>query len=316
MKILNVRFRRFMNGEHYEFIKEIIVLVEKFGAETLDVEIAFRALVQQFDKEQQAMAPIMKSPFTALINQAEKIRNTTFRGLKKRVKSSLQHFDPEVREAAAELIIAFKIVGRINRTGKSNDLAHVAELVEYLQGSYAEDAAKVGITEWVEQLDTENKGVRALIKQRYEDWNARPTLRMTDVRTEVDASYHILIGRVQALLMLSPSDTLIAFIKELNLRVQHYNTIVKERESHNVYKRRDLSCATISTIPIQLYAGGAHITPLVEVFYENNKLTEGRDYTVAYLDNVQNGTATVIIRAKGEYTGKKVTTFNIVMALP
>jgi hypothetical protein len=40
-------------------------------------------------------------------------------------------------------------------------------------------------------------------------------------------------------------------------------------------------------------------------------LTEGTDYTVAYTDNTNVGTATVTVTGKGNYTGTKTATFTI-----
>ena len=44
----------------------------------------------------------------------------------------------------------------------------------------------------------------------------------------------------------------------------------------------------------------------------NNKLEEGRDYTVEYKDNKNVGTATITITGKGSYEGTLTTTFKIV----
>lgn len=41
-------------------------------------------------------------------------------------------------------------------------------------------------------------------------------------------------------------------------------------------------------------------------------LTEGVDYTLQYVNNVNTGTATVIIRGMGSYGGEKKVTFKIV----
>lgn len=56
---------------------------------------------------------------------------------------------------------------------------------------------------------------------------------------------------------------------------------------------------------------GSAITPGVTVYAGSKKLTNGTDYTIAYKNNVKQGTATVTITGKGNYTGTITKTFTI-----
>ncbi len=67
---------------------------------------------------------------------------------------------------------------------------------------------------------------------------------------------------------------------------------------------------TITSVSGVTYTGSA-ITPAVTVRYGSKTLTEGTDYTVSYKDNVNIGTATIIVTGKGIYSGTKEKTFNI-----
>lgn len=68
--------------------------------------------------------------------------------------------------------------------------------------------------------------------------------------------------------------------------------------------------ATITTIPDQTYTGYA-ICPSLTVYSNNGWLREGTDYTVSYTNNVNIGTATVVIRGIGRYSGTKTVNFRI-----
>lgn len=57
---------------------------------------------------------------------------------------------------------------------------------------------------------------------------------------------------------------------------------------------------------------GNEKTPVITLKYNEEELTEGKDFTVAYEDNLYPGTATVTIKGIGNYTGEIVRTFNIV----
>ena len=74
---------------------------------------------------------------------------------------------------------------------------------------------------------------------------------------------------------------------------------------------KDINKCTISSITNQTYTGSA-LTPTVTVKDGTKTLTSGTDYTVAYSNNINAGTATVTITGKGNYTGTKTATFKIV----
>ncbi len=65
-----------------------------------------------------------------------------------------------------------------------------------------------------------------------------------------------------------------------------------------------------SKIADQIYSGKA-IQPSFTITYNNKTLKKGTDYTVAFKDNVNIGTATVIITGKGNFEGTKEVTFKI-----
>ena len=65
------------------------------------------------------------------------------------------------------------------------------------------------------------------------------------------------------------------------------------------------------TVPDQNYTGKA-LRPELKVEFDSCTLEEGRDYTVSYSDNVNIGTANVLIEGKGNYTGSISASFSIV----
>ncbi|HIW77733.1 MAG TPA: hypothetical protein H9874_01115, partial [Candidatus Bilophila faecipullorum] len=73
---------------------------------------------------------------------------------------------------------------------------------------------------------------------------------------------------------------------------------------------KDVSELTADAIPEQTYTGSA-LTPEVTLRDGGKALTAGTDYTVAYADNVNAGTATVTITGMGNYTGTLTATFAI-----
>jgi hypothetical protein len=74
--------------------------------------------------------------------------------------------------------------------------------------------------------------------------------------------------------------------------------------------KRNVSTATVSGLTAKTYTGKA-LTPGFTVTIAGRTLVKNTDYTVAYSNNINAGTATVVITGKGYYTGTKTVKFTI-----
>ena len=72
-----------------------------------------------------------------------------------------------------------------------------------------------------------------------------------------------------------------------------------------------MSGVAIAPVTDQAWTGGA-VTPRPTVKRGATALREGSDYTLSYRNNVNPGTATVIVTGKGNYSGSRTATFRIV----
>ena len=75
----------------------------------------------------------------------------------------------------------------------------------------------------------------------------------------------------------------------------------------------DIFQASVAAVADQVYTGKA-VKPELTVMYNDNMLSSGTDYTTAYTDNINAGTATVTLTGTGSYEGTKTVTFKIVPA--
>ena len=73
----------------------------------------------------------------------------------------------------------------------------------------------------------------------------------------------------------------------------------------------DLKDATVTLEKNSYTYTGSAITPGVTVTYDGRKLVYGTDYVTAYADNTNTGTAFVIVKGTGGYTGSVTKTFRI-----
>ena len=78
---------------------------------------------------------------------------------------------------------------------------------------------------------------------------------------------------------------------------------------------KTLSQTAVSSVLSQEYTG-KEITPSVTVKEGGKTLTSGRDYTVSYSNNIQPGTADIVITGTGNYIGTKIVHFTITEQKP
>ena len=72
----------------------------------------------------------------------------------------------------------------------------------------------------------------------------------------------------------------------------------------------DNGSVTVGAVEKHTYTGSA-ITPEVTVKYINLYLVKDKDFTVSYVNNINAGTATVVIKGNGNFTGEKQVNFLI-----
>jgi hypothetical protein len=99
------------------------------------------------------------------------------------------------------------------------------------------------------------------------------------------------------------------FVRQLNEQIKYFSEHAHRPTKH------DLQQATVDSIPDQPFAGKA-VTPIPTVHYTTSKgdtleLTFAKDFTVTYKNNERVGNASLTILGKGEYSGRKVVTFNV-----
>ena len=81
-----------------------------------------------------------------------------------------------------------------------------------------------------------------------------------------------------------------------------------------VSKGADLADAVITLDATEFTYNGGEIKPTVIVTVGGKTLTDGKDYTLTFANNVNAGTATVTVKGTGDYTGEATKEFTIVKA--
>ena len=105
-------------------------------------------------------------------------------------------------------------------------------------------------------------------------------------------------------------------VSGFRVTVSKDNPVYSINKSGKLVEKPHLQDLTITVADSPLVYDGTAKTPKVSITYKNKNLTEGKDYTVTYTDNVAAGTAWVRITALGDYYGTVEKSFAIQKAVP
>jgi hypothetical protein len=221
------------NAEHFQIMTEVKTMIENTGADTLKIGRLFDAFTASYRRLDECLLIIQKSGYTAQINEADRVRDSVFRGMCDAVNSMLRHFDPEKTEAARLLKIPLDAYGNLARKPNDEQTAGVYNLLQELEGKYEPQTQITGIADWVRELKRTNAEFDALMKSRDAETAEKPQERLVTVRREIDADYRRITQAAESLAMLADGDGERAiyarFTGELNAVIARYNNRLAAR---------------------------------------------------------------------------------------
>ncbi|MDR2824712.1 MAG: DUF6261 family protein [Prevotellaceae bacterium] len=236
MKVTKFRNENLRNEEWFQYYSEFKTLVEQYTSAALNIDALFTEFLTLYANADEALEIIRKSASTEQLAEADSARDMVFRGFAEAVKSGLSHFDPEKREAARKLKIVFDHYGNIARKSYDEETAVIYNFIQEMTGICAADITKLGLGDWVNQLDIDNQAFDAILNVRYDENAEKTTLRMPAVRKETDRNYRDMIDRIDASILLNGEAQYAPFVNALNIRVEHYSNIIEQRKGWNAKK--------------------------------------------------------------------------------
>jgi hypothetical protein len=312
-QITSVYLSRFQLEYHYEFLVVFKDLLLNSPSVLAIVGTDRDSLLVQIEKEMKLIDAMRKSDLTQPVAEADQRVDRDITGMNSVIDAGLHHFDANIVEAAKSLRNRFKNFGDITRKSYEMQVADVNILLEDLRSShYSEKVLLLGLTPWVTELTDAEAAFEDLLSRRNTEYTGKPAEHFRVVRRESEALYHRMILRINAAAVMNPEPAVDTFIGELNARIEYFNIHYRH------HARRDIGAAdhcVIEEIPVQAYTGKA-VTPLPKAHYREEgkpsvELVFAHDFSVTYRNNLDVGTADLILHGKGAYKGQKKTTFNI-----
>ncbi len=230
MKIKNFHFNNLRNNEHVQFHAHFKSLMERFSASMSRVQALFSLYLLLLIKEDEAFDVIRKSDFAQQIEDADDLRDGTFRGMCKILESAHKHFRSEVREAAVRLQVVFDFYGDLANEPRDGETSDINKFIADLNGKYIADVATVGLTEWVTELKINNDAFDQLKQNKTTETATRTQLKMKEERAKTDAAYTDITEQINALIRVEGEINYTAFVNELNTLIDEYSTIMAKRK--------------------------------------------------------------------------------------
>ncbi|MCL2100418.1 MAG: DUF6261 family protein, partial [Fibromonadales bacterium] len=113
-----------------------------------------------------------------------------------------------------------------NKKSYDEQTSAVYNILQEFNGNYRNDVEVVKIDEMVEELETCNKAVDALIKKRMKEASQKNTDNLKAVRVSVDKYYLDIRKRINAAVVIEGEEAYSQFITEMNVLVDRYKILL------------------------------------------------------------------------------------------
>jgi hypothetical protein len=312
----------YTNADHIEFNEMSYVIFDK-NSEVINSPDLLADYLAKVTQESKVYKWLRRSEFTEKKVETDRERDKALSGIVGQLHSFEKHFDPSIRDNAKHVLNLINNYKGVLHVDYDAETAGIDSIIEKLNESgYLPAVQNLHLGPWLAELARLNtlfKSYAADVEQEQVD---KPDITSKVARNETDEALRKITRRITSLIDLNGPDSYTTLVREYNVHVDHYNTLVHEHYGRK-HVKIDLSQGEVAQIEEQQYTGKpVYVIPSVKVHKTEKdgtvtvtELVFSEDFTVGYKNNIAPGTATLLIDGIGKYTGQIVTTFNIVAVL-
>jgi hypothetical protein len=183
------------------------------------------------------MKKIRKSARTAKMKALDKKRDKTWRGMTNALISALDHYDSAMREAATTLQIVFKTYGSVAQQSLDSETGSIYNFLQDMRGKYAAEAAKVGLTGWMDALEKINNEFIELKAERTDEISELVPFSAGEVRRKIDRVYIDIIERINAGILMEGKENYSEFVTKHNVEIKRYMDILAQKKGRAAAKK-------------------------------------------------------------------------------
>jgi hypothetical protein len=322
LKVVVALLSRYINVDHSAFHHSIYQLC------LANATVISLPLVKEYgiklEQEDEIRKWFEKSEYTERKKRADGDRDKSYRSMASFVRVNRKNADPVVSQYAAHIDILLqekyaKIPG-LDYEAETNEIEQM--LLQLRSGEYMPAVQALGLSTWLEDLEEKNNTFKTYYQEAYQELGKKPDITLKEARKETDNALITILDRVKGLINLGLEANVLGFVKEYNRHAEHYNTLVREHYGR-LHVKTDISLADFEAIPNQTYTGNPiFVIPKVSVKIKSADgnttvvdLIFSVDFTVSYINNIEPGTARVVVKGIGKYKGRSETIFNIVSSI-
>ena len=232
MKVLSFNSNNQRNAAHYQFQTDFNSIIIKYNPQILGVDEVYRTYLPHYEDEGVAMVAITKSATTEEIRDADHDRDVTFRGFVDEVRSKLNHFRLEVCDVAKRTLVILDTYGNLAPKPDDEESGLISKLIVDLKTKIGSELGLLGLEDWITELQTRNDIFITLESTRNSEEAKRTSLRMKQVRLEVDAAYRAVIERINALIIVNGEAPYAEFVNEMNARIGRAQDALAQSKAH------------------------------------------------------------------------------------
>jgi hypothetical protein len=323
---------RYNISDHLEFHQQSYVICNKHltnTGETAEISKVMNitdpgdliaAYHDALKQEENVYQWLRRSQFTEKKAETDHARDNIYKGILAIVRNDMKHFDPAMRAHAVHVNYLLEAHDNAMKADYDAETASIDTLLPQLRSSKYQDAVTaLGLTPWINQLDSENTLFKTYVDDTAQEQTAKPKITPRAARSQTDDALRQITNFVTSVIVLiGKKGHWAGFMNEFNTVVNHFNVLVHEHYGRT-HTHIDIKQSVIDPIPEQPYAGKpVFVIPDLTLTVEHDgKQTVlhplfSEDFSVAYRNNKKPGTATLFIRGIGKYTGEIITTFSIV----
>ena len=155
-KINSVDFRPFKNNEHEQFHADVVKEIENVTSETLGIIPIYSPYVLAVNAEHAAIAVEIGSKFTETIEDSDLFRDQIYRGFVLQTQGNTMNYDPEVQEAARNIMRIIDQVGDMRKQNYNQESETMVSLITQLKSNYLADVTKCNQLPMLNKLEEAN----------------------------------------------------------------------------------------------------------------------------------------------------------------
>lgn len=202
MEITHARISRLSNVEYFEFLKQLVALIQKNNADKLKVTTALTNLINSFAGLQAALDKEKSSAITKQISSLDKERDVLISNFVKFLDSMSFYPDVAVANHAQDLLRYVNSFGKNIQT--QSHLAETTILTQIVTGITDNNSRKAALaalngTLWITKIGAVNAAFASLYSQRIVDTSADKSIdSFSLIRKKTDVLYQSFIKLLES----------------------------------------------------------------------------------------------------------------------